>query len=109
MSSHARAQTQSNSLAGTWRIVRFCFGDGATPEPMGPNPIGFLIYTPTGQVSMHAMRTPPTGPIAGGAVQLPSLSALRHLYFSYFGTYTISSDTAVVHHVQGGTLPDYIG
>jgi hypothetical protein len=55
------------------------------------------------------MRTPPAGPLAGGPVNFGSLSELRPFYFGYFGTYTILSDSTVVHHVQGGTLPDYIG
>jgi hypothetical protein len=42
-------------------------------------------------------------------VHLGSLGELRPFYFGYFGTYTILSDSTVVHHVQGGTLPDYIG
>lgn len=106
-----QAQTSSNSLVGTWRVVRFCDQDsaGVVSEPMGPKPIGYFIYTPTGQLSIHAMQTPPTGPVAGDTVWLRNLAELRPYYFSYFGTYTITSDTTVTHHVQGGTFPDYIG
>lgn len=111
MSSRIVAQTSPNSLAGTWRVVRFCDRDsaGVIGEPLGPKPIGYFIYTTTGQLSIHAMRTPPTGPVAGDSVRLRNLAELRPYYFSYFGTYTITSDTTVVHHVQGGTFPDYIG
>jgi hypothetical protein len=55
------------------------------------------------------MRTPPSGPLAGEPVHLNSLAALRPFYFGYFGTYSILSDSTVVHHVTGGTFPDYIG
>ena len=98
-------------LVGTWRVVQFCDQDstGASVDPLGPNPTGYFIYTSTGQVSIQAMRTPPAGPLAGGPVHLDSLGELRPFYFGYFGTYTILSDSTVVHHVQGGTLPDYIG
>jgi hypothetical protein len=54
------------------------------------------------------MRTPPSGPLAGEPVPLGSLSELRPFYFGYFGTYSILSDTTVIHHVQGGTFTDYI-
>jgi hypothetical protein len=105
------AQAVPNSLVGTWRVVRFCDRDsaGVMGEPLGPKPIGYFIYTTTGQLSIHAMRTPPTGPVAGDSVRLRNLAGLRPYYFSYFGTYTITSDTTVIHHVQGGTFPDYIG
>ncbi len=78
-------------------------------EPLGPNPRGLFIYTPTGQLSIQAMRTPPSGPLAGEPVRLGSLAALRPFYFGYFGTYSILTDSTVVHHVVGGTFPDYIG
>jgi hypothetical protein len=78
-------------------------------DPLGPNPTGYFIYTSNGQLSIQAMRTPPAGPLAGEPVHFGSLGELRPFYFGYFGTYTILSDSTVVHHVQGGTLPDYIG
>lgn len=104
-------QSQPAQLVGTWRVVQFCDQDstGASVDPLGPNPTGYFIYTSTGQLSIQAMRIPPGGPIAGGPVQFDSLGELRPFYFGYFGTYTILSDSTVVHHVQGGTIPDYIG
>lgn len=105
------AQARPGSLVGTWRVVRFCDRDstGAMVEPLGPNPTGLFVYTPTGQLSIQAMRTPPSGPLAGEPVRLGSLAELRPFYFGYFGTYSILSDSTVVHHVLGGTFPDYIG
>jgi hypothetical protein len=104
-------QARQGSLVGTWRIVRYCDRDstGAIVEPLGPNPTGLFVYTSTGQLSIQAMRTPPSGPLAGGPVRLNSLAELRPFYFGYFGTYSILSDSTVVHHVQGGTFPDYTG
>ena len=105
------AQRQSGPLVGTWRVVRFCDQDstGATPSRWAPAPVGYFVYAPTGQLSIQVMRTPPAGPLAGGPVRLDSLNDLRPYYFGYFGTYTILSDSTVVHHVEGGTLPNYIG
>ena len=105
------AQARPGSLVGTWRIVRYCDRDstGAMVEPLGPNPIGLFVYTTTGELSIQAMRTPPSGPLAGEPVHLNSLGGLRPFYFGYFGTYSILSDSTVVHHVTGGTFPDYIG
>lgn len=106
-----QAQDRSASLVGTWRVVQFCDRDstGAMGEPLGPSPAGYFVYTATGQLSIQMMRTPPVGPLAGQPVHVNSLGDLRPFYFGYFGTYTILSDSTVVHHVEGGTLPDYIG
>jgi hypothetical protein len=104
-------QGKPSPLVGTWRIVKYCDRDstGAMGEPLGPNPTGLFVYTPTGQLSIQAMRTPASGPLTGEPVRLRSLGELRPFYFGYFGTYTITSDSTVVHHVLGGTFPDYIG
>ena len=104
-------QGKPSPLVGTWRIVKYCARDstGAMDEPLGPNPTGLFVYTSTGQLSIQAMRTPASGPLTGEPVRLRSLGELRPFYFGYFGTYTITSDSTVVHHVLGGTFPDYIG
>jgi Lipocalin-like domain len=84
-------QGQSSPLVGTWRVVKYCDRDstGAMVEPLGPNPTGLFVYTPTGQLSIQAMRTPPARPLAGDSVRLRSLGELRPFYFGYFGTYSI--------------------
>ena len=107
----AQAQGRHASLVGTWRVVRFCSRDsaGVFVDRLGPNPSGYFVYATTGQLSIQAMRTPPTGPLADSTARLGSLSDLGSFYFGYYGTYTILSDSMVVHHVQGGTLPAYIG
>jgi len=105
------AQSRSSALIGTWKVRRFCDQDsaGVVTDPMGPSPTGYFIYTPTGQLSIHGMRTPPTGPVAGDSVRLRTLAELRPYFFSYFGTFTITSDSTVIHHVEGGTFPEYTG
>ena len=105
------AQARPDALVGTWRVVKYCDRDstGTMVDPLGPNPTGLFVYTATGQLSIQAMRTPPSGPLAGEPVRLGSLGELRPFYFGYFGTYSILSDSTVVHHVLGGTFPDYIG
>ncbi len=101
------------ALIGVWRVVQFCNIDSAGRETnrLGRAPIGVFVYAPTGQLSLHAMRTPPTLPFASGdnAPTDAERRALLDGYFGYFGTYTITSDSTVTHHVAGGTIPSYIG
>ena len=101
------------SLVGTWRVTKFCSVDstGHLSEPYGAHPTGYFVYAPAGQLSIQAMRTPPVRPFAGGDAH-PTDTERRELleaYFGYYGTYTVTSDSTVVHHVQGGTIPSYIG
>jgi hypothetical protein len=55
------------------------------------------------------MRAAPSGAFLGDSVPLGGMAELRSSYFGYFGTYTITSDSTVVHRVMGGTIPSYIG
>lgn len=107
------AELSAPSLVGAWRVVKFCRDDpnGRLYDPFGPNPTGLFVYAPTGQLSIQMMRTPPVGPFAGGDDR-PTDAERRHLfdsYLGYYGTYTITSDSTVVHHVVGGTIPSYTG
>lgn len=101
------------SLVGVWRVVKFCSEDstGKLSDVYGANPVGYFVYAPSGQLAIQMMRTPPVPPFARGD-RNPTDAERREIgqaYLGYFGTYTITSDSTVVHHVEGGTLPSYIG
>ncbi|MGI9078682.1 MAG: lipocalin-like domain-containing protein [Gemmatimonadaceae bacterium] len=103
----------SPQLVGVWRVVSYCRTDSAGRffEPFGPSPAGYFVYAPTGQLSIQVTRTPALAPFAAGddAPTDAERRALLGAYFGYFGTYTITTDSTVVHHVEGGTIPSYIG
>lgn len=105
------AQQAPAPLVGTWRVVEFCnvSAAGDTTHPLGRHPIGFFIYDPAGTLMIQAMRTPHEGAFAADTVALTGMAALRESYFGYFGRYTVTSDSTVIHHVTGGTLPSYVG
>ncbi len=107
----ASAQSATPSLVGAWRVVEFC--DVATPGdttyPLGTRPIGLFIYHPTGALTIQAMRTPRRSAFAADSIPFSGMAELRESYFGYFGTYTITSDSTVLHHVIGGTITDYVG
>lgn len=101
------------ALVGIWRITQFCDDDstGKLYDPIGPHPTGYFVYAPNGQLLIQAMRTPPIKPFAHGDLA-PTDAERRELfdaYFGYYGTYTITSDSTVVHHVEGGTSPGFFG
>jgi len=105
------AQQPVPRLVGTWRLVEFCNVDqpGDTTYSLGRRPIGFFIYDTAGNLSIQAMRAAPSGAFTRDSLPLAGMAELRTSYFGYFGSYTITSDSTVIHHVTGGTIPSYIG
>ena len=98
---HSFSRSGDSSIVGVWRVEQFCDIDrvnGRETAPYGPRPIGYFIYLPTGQLSIQVMDSS------------PHAADVKPAYFGYFGTYTVDAATStVVHHVQGGTIIDYIG
>ena len=110
-SAPADGQQPARRLIGTWRLIEFCNVDrpGDTTYSLGRRPIGYFMYDAAGNVSIQAMRAAPSGAFTKDSVPLGGMAELRASYFGYFGTYTVLSDSTVVHHVRGGTIPSYVG
>lgn len=106
--------TPPPAIIGTWRVVRFCDDDDVTGrlyEPWGPAPTGFFIYTADGHLSVQIERTPPVTSFAAGDLA-PTPNEARALldgYLGYYGSYRVTSDSTVIHHVDGGTQPSFVG
>ena len=103
-------------LIGTWRLLSYEDRDDPNGEwtyRFGKNPKGYFIYDETGHVAIQIMKTPPPPKFASGNDAKPTPEealAVYSSYTAYFGTYTIDeAKHAVVHHVEGGTRPSYIG
>ena len=110
-STSATAQRPGSRLVGTWRLLEFCnvVHPGDTTYSLGRHPVGYFIYDAAGNLSIQAMRAAPSGAFIQDSVPLRGMAEVRTSYFGYFGTYTVTSDSTVVHHVVGGTIPTYIG
>jgi hypothetical protein len=96
-----QSPSPSCGLIGTWRFVEIVDWDSAGHRLLyyGPHPGGYLIYTPTGQVSVH---------ITSGTRSPAETS--RGPQASYFGTFTTDPGCRIVtHQVEGGTVPEYTG
>ena len=82
-----------SGLPGGWCLESWSllYEDGRSPEfPMGPDARGYILYTPTGQVSATIMR------------------ADRSECFAYAGRYEIADGT-VFHSIELSTNPALIG
>jgi hypothetical protein len=88
------SQSIGAQIVGTWKLAGIVVHhpDGTeTPDRLGPNPIGYIMYDRSGHMSVQFMSTTRTAdtPVSSG-------------YTAYFGTYTIDEqEKSVTHHVEG--------
>ena len=113
--SAAFAAGLAEKLVGTWRIVRFIDTDarGKVTYLFGENPRGYIVYDPTGHLSVQIMRMPARSPFAAGDDDKGTDAEVRAAYdgyAAYFGTYRVDEAHSVVTHVVEGSLkPSYTG
>jgi hypothetical protein len=101
-------------LVGTWSLVDYAASDeaGTVRRPMGPDPIGLLIYTTDGSVCVQIARRArdpfPTGD--AGSALAPVRAAAAAGFLAYGGSYDVEEDVpAVTHHVRISLVPNWIG
>jgi hypothetical protein len=99
----ALAQDNLANLYGVWKLTSFTaqiVGENAPPTAVwGPNPQGYLIFTPNGRVMVH-VSAPDRKPSKNDADSTALLKSMN----AYTGTYKIEGDkwTTVVdqHHSE---------
>jgi hypothetical protein len=102
----------NNPLVGAWRLVSYeCkVGDGKRSSPLGADPVGYILYTEDGQMSVQiaAADRPPfaSGDLHGGTAE--EMIAAADSYIAYCGTYELFDDR-VVHHVEHSFFPNRVG
>lgn len=112
----SRAADSAASLVGTWRVERITDTDtktGKLVHPYGEHPKGYIVYDPSGHLSVQIMRTPATRPFASGDDAKGTDAEVRAAYdgfVAYFGTYEVDAKKGVVvHRVEGSLMPSYTG
>jgi hypothetical protein len=99
------------SLVGTWALESWELTDskGVVDHPFGKKPVGYLMYSPEGYMSvalMAAGREPfAATDIFGGSPA--EKSAAIETYISYSGRYEIQGDV-VRHNVEVSLFPNWI-
>ena len=110
-----KKSTQTNPLAGTWRLISFLDFDSAVNnwvQPYGEHPQGYFTYTKSGVMNLNVSSQQPLNFSADSAAKrcftIPELLTINGA--NYFGTYTIDHQSStVIHHPKGGNIPWYIG
>jgi hypothetical protein len=115
---HSQAADDSTAakLVGAWRLIsieeRDAEGRRVTPLDYGPEPIGLLIYTATGQMSAQAMRRGRPHLPSDDVHLAPAEQAKAALvgYNAYFGRYEVrAAEGLIIHHVEGSMIPNWEG
>ena len=71
-------------------------------------PIGLVVFTADGQVSINIMRNPPN--VTAPSTDPDPDACVPGWYCAYFGAYTVDSKRGVfIVHVLGGNIPAYLG
>ena len=95
---------------GFWALDRF---ERHTPEgaavPVAQYADGYLAYMPSGHMAVQLMRAD-RQPYEGVRPTAPEADAAFRSYLSYFGSFSLQADDAVVVHHRAGHLdPEQVG
>jgi hypothetical protein len=103
------------ALIGAWRLVSCVEADVETGEiflPMGPNPAGFILYTPDGYMSAQ-LSSPDRADFAGGDMyrgEPEDYVAAGVSYLAYSGPYRVDETQRTVEHGMAVSLfPNWQG
>ena len=104
-------EDMSQRFVGVWKLVSVEFhrGDQIT-YPYGQDPIGYIMYTGDGYMSVHVMASE-RRPFASGDYldgTLEEYADAGKTYAGYCGTYEVHDNT-IIHHVDASSVPQWVG
>src|SRR5271156_891466 len=108
------ADDATASITGTWRLISYKSrsADGAITDLYGPAPLGQLIYDNAGHMSVHLLKPGLSTCNTLDRRKCPDREARAAFdnYLGYWGRYEVSSENnAVTHHIEGASVPDWVG
>ncbi len=100
-SAKKQGASDREKLIGAWNLVRIDSEDPKVGDTSMPQPVGMLIYTRDGHVSVQLMYSK--------SQQDLNNQYVRAGYEASFGTYDIDQAThTLTHHVQGSNTGDLL-
>jgi Lipocalin-like domain len=108
------AQDSASEIVGAWRVVSVDTrtADGKTSPLYGESVGGLIVYDASGKMSGHLMNVAISRCGMMDRRKCPDKMAREAFdnYLGYWGQYELlSGESAVVHHVEGASHPDWIG
>jgi hypothetical protein len=99
--SQRKAPGDRERLIGAWHLVRIDAGDSAAQSSSAPEPLGMLIYTRDGHMSVQLMYPESAHGLNNEYV--------RAGYEASFGSYEVdAAKHTLTHHVQGSITRDLL-
>lgn len=97
-----------HALIGGWQLVS-CINrhpDGSEDHPIGPDPLGQIMYSLDGHMTAQLIRTTPS---EAKPLDLPYVQTMPD-YAGYFGSFSVdAARNLVIHHVNGSSSSGMIG
>jgi len=117
---HGRQDGIADAVVGTWRLVSYEDTDSAGHHsyPFGTVPLGLLVYTADGHMSIQIAKTPllPNLPASYddsstvASIDRADLVRMLDGYVAYFGTYSVDTTRRlIIHHVTADLSRLYPG
>jgi len=107
-------QLAKETIIGVWVLIsgEFCYSNGTASRPWGNKPVGQLIYTENGYMSVQIMN--PDRPFFVSKDHYKGTGEeIRKAfegYQAYFGTYSIDEkESSITHYVIGSVFPNLTG
>ena len=109
-------ETLRDAVLGAWDLVSYTIEDspsGNTTYPLGPDPVGLIMYTEDGYMSAQLMRsdrstTAPSG--SPGETAAAAESAFATGYLAYSGPFQVDEATGTLYHqVIVSLFPKWLG
>ena len=101
-------------LLGAWRLTRYVAEspNGDAVYPLGPDAIGYIMYTTDGHMSASVMRSTrarfASNDMMGGTPDELAVAAAG--YLSYAGMFEVDeANSVVVHHIKTALVPNWVG
>ena len=97
-----------------WKLVSFEIQkeDGEVVYPFGSKAKGSLIYTESGRMSVHLMRSDRPRFASGDQITgtVEEIKANYEGFISYYGSYEFDMEKGfVIHHIEGSLFPNWEG
>jgi len=104
----------STKFVGTWKLISFetRLSSGEVRHPMGPEPIGRIMYDDKGNMAVTLSRSDRSSMASPDKARAPlhEKGAALDSFEAYFGTYSVDeARQAVTHHVEGALFPNWAG
>lgn len=101
-------------IIGAWKLISFEIQkeNGEMVYPFGNDAKGSLIYTKSGRMSVHLMRSDRPQFVSGDQLK-GTPEEIKENYegvISYYGSYEFDVEKGfVIHHIQGSLFPNWEG